>query len=760
MKRYPVMKILAIVLPCIAFSGVLNVSIAVEEALIEEIIVTARKKEESLQEVPVSVTAFSGVDLEKRSIPDLQEVSRFAPNLFITPIGTASPDQATIYIRGIGNGDTFTTTDPGVGIYIDGVYYGRAQGGIMDIVDLERIEVLRGPQGTLFGKNTTGGAINIVSNAPTGDLSGKLNLSFGNLERLDIGGSVDLPIVKELLSAKVSLASKNRDCLFNRVSDGACYGDEDSISYRAFLRYTPTQNFVADVIVDGTERDTHILPSRNIKFNETGTLVEAFNNAVAAGLIPGPQLRNDIYPHNSDNPYVTDGNLPTDAYTDVIGVSGHLQWEIGDWTLHSISAYREIESASVENTDSSTADFGEVISIDTSEQFTQEIRIDGGGLFNDRLDFVLGGYYLTEDATSDEPILLFNEIITRQTFGITPFRNFTDQTAESVAAFSHINFEVIEKVRLSGGIRYTNEKKTVIGARHAQGINDTIPLQDVPLSDFSVYGPYEVQKSWNEISAKVGLDYMFNEDVLFYGSASRGFRSGGFDGRAVNLALFNNPFNPEFVWTYEMGVKSTLLDNRFRLNITGYFSDYTDRQVTTLETIFDPVTGSFAFLPTITNSGAAEVKGFEAEAIGILNDNFKLELNVGYTDAKFTDDISTAAGDVVPYTPEWTVAVAGEFNTTLKDLGDLSLRIDYNYRDQVALDVQQTDITTSDDFGLLNARVTFSSADGNWEVAGYGRNLTDKIYKNWAIDQYIGIGLTRATYSDPREYGITITRRF
>ena len=354
-------------------------ALAGESAVIEEIIVTARKKEEVLQRVPVSVTALSGVDLEERSVADLQEVSRFAPNLYIAPIGTASPDQATIFVRGIGNGDTLTTTDPGVGIYVDGVYYGRAQGGIMDIVDLDRIEVLRGPQGTLFGKNTTGGAISIVSNPPDDDLSGNVDLTFGNLKRLDVKGSMNLSIVEDVLSARLSMASKNRDCLFNRLSDGACYGDEDSKSYRAFLHYTPAENFVANLILDGTDRDTHILPSRNIVFNETGTLVHAFNNAVEAGLIPGPQLRNDIYPHNSDDPYVTDGNLPTEAATDVFGVSAHLQWNLGSVTLHSITAYREIESYSSENTDSSTADFGEVFIGNTAEQFTQELRIDGGG---------------------------------------------------------------------------------------------------------------------------------------------------------------------------------------------------------------------------------------------------------------------------------------------------------------------------------------------------------------------------------------------
>ena len=758
MKWFTVVQILSIVISGIACTGILNVSFAAVVS-IEEIVVTARKKEENLQEVPISVTAFSGDDLEKRSIPDLQEVSRYAPNLYFSAIGTASPDQSTIFIRGVGNADSSTTTDPGVGIYIDGVYYGRSQGGIMDIVDIESIEVLRGPQGTLFGKNTVGGAINIVSKAPTGDLSGKIKISLGNLERLDVGGSVDLPIVKNLLNARVSLASKNRDCLFNRRSDNGCYGDENSKSYRAFLRFTPAENFIADVIIDGTERDAHMLPSRNIRFNETGGLTGAFNALVANGVLPGPQLRNDIYPHNSDDPYVTEGNLPTDAKTDVFGIAGRLRWEIGNVTLHSITAYREIDSFAPETTDSSTADFAEVMSFHTSEQFSQELRVDGGNLFNDRLDYVLGFYYLNEDATTDEPILLFNEPLTHATFGFGPFRNATDQTIESIAGFSHFNFDLFEKVRLSGGVRYTHEKKDAVGARHAANVGDTTPIQDVPISSFNNYN-FPVSKSWDEFSVKVSLDYTLNDDVLFYSSASKGFRSGGFNSRADNVALWNTPFNPEIVWTYELGVKSDLLDNRLRLNVTGFYTDYTDRQVTDLITTFNPITGQFQFLPTISNNGKAEVKGFELEAIGIVNDNFRIELNAGYTDIEFTDDISKANGDVETYTPKWTVAVAGEYSTAVGELGDLSMRLDYNYRDKVALNIQPTDITTQKAFGLLNARATFYSADGNWEVAAYGRNLTDKVYKFFAIDQFGGVGLTRATYSDPREYGITIKRKF
>ena len=765
MKWYPVMKILAVTIVGMTLTGIPGLSFAVEEVSIEEIIVTARKKEESLQKVPVAVTVLSADDLEKRSIPDLLEVARFTPNMYITPIGTASPDQSSVFIRGVGNADSFVTTDPGVGTYVDGVFLGRAQGGILDILDIERIEVLRGPQGTLFGKNTTGGAINVVSNAPEGDLNGKLSLTFGNLERVDVAGTIDLPIIQDILNVKLSALMKNRDCLFNRPSDNACYGDENTKAYRAFLRYTPTNNFTADIIFDGTHRDAHIIPSSNIRFglsNADGspTLVEAFNIGVRLGVIRGPELINTTFPNNSENPYAQEGNEPTDAKTDLYGISGHLKWEVGRMTLHSITAYRDIESFAPENTDGSTADFAEVTSFNESEQFTQEFRVEGL-LFDERLDYIGGFFYFHDEAITDEAALLFNEIETQDAIEaligarLTPFRNIVDQTTDSYAVFGHVSYSLTDKLRVSAGGRFTHEEKEVLGARHVADV-----VENVAVSEFTAIRPITLEESWDATSYKFGVDYQLSDDIFAFANVSRGFRSGGFNGRASTAGQLNSPFNPEFVMSYELGVKSDLFDNRVRLNLTGFFTDYTDRQLTLLTTTVDPNSGIATFEPTTTNNGEAELIGFEAELIAVVTENLKLEAYAGYIDAEFTDDISKGKGEIVPLVPEWTAAIAGEYTLPLARLGDLSVRVDYNYRDDVAFHPQPTDISSENGFGLLNVRATFYSESGNWEIAAYGRNMTDKIYKYFAIDQLAGFGLSRASYSDPREYGITIKRRF
>ena len=764
-KSFPVINILAVAFTLMTLTCISKLSFAQDEIIIEEIIVTARKKEESLQEVPVALTAFSSDDLEKRAVPDLMEIARFTPNMYFTPIGTASPDQSSVFIRGVGNADSFITTDPGVGTYVDGVFWGRAQGGVLDILDIERIEVLRGPQGTLFGKNTTGGAINVVSNAPKGDLDGKLSLTLGNLERVDVAGTIDLPIIEDVLNVRLSALTKNRDCLYNRPSDNACYGDENTKAYRAFLRYTPTSSFTADIIFDGTHRDAHIIPSSNIRFglhNTDGspTLVEVFNIGVRLGMIRGPELINTIFPNNSKNPYAQEGNESTDAKTDLYGISGHLKWEVGGVTFHSITAYRDVESFAPENTDGSTADFADVTSYNESTQFTQEFRMEGL-LFDNRLDYIGGLFYFHDEAITDEAALLFNEIETQDAIEaligarLTPFRSFVDQTTESYAAFGHVSFSLTDELRISAGGRFTYEEKEVLGARHVADI-----VENVPISEFTAIQPLTLRKSWNATSYKFGIDYQFSDDIFAFANISRGFRSGGYNGRANTAAQLNTPFNPEFVTSYELGVKTSLLDNRVRLNLTGFFTDYTDRQLTLLTTTVDPNSGIATFEPTTTNNGEAELTGFEAELIAVVTENLKLEAYAGYIDAKFTDDISKDNGDVVPLVPEWTAAVAGEYTVPLTRLGDLSVRVDYNYRDDVAFHPQPTDISSENDFGLLNVKATFYSESGNFEIAAYCRNLTDKIYKYFAIDQLAGFGLSRASYSDPREYGITITRRF
>lgn len=723
----------------------------VEAITIEEIIVTARKREESLQEIPISVTAFSGEDLEIRTMANLKDLGRFAPNLYFSNTAGASPDQAMIFMRGIGQLDFYVTTDPGVGLYVDGVYIGRAQGGIMDLLDLERIEVLRGPQGSLFGKNTIGGAVNIVSNAPTGGNEGNLSVSYGNNNRVEVGGTYDLALVQDKLFARGSILYKRRDCLTKRLNDNACYGDLDGVAARGYLRWLVSDNLTADVIIDYTDRNSHSVPHSLINVNpDPPTFVNLWNELTAAGIVSGPVIDRHVPSFTSDDPYVTEGNGPTDTFLDVFGASAKITWDISDaLTLHSVTAYREVEASSAQNFDGTTALWAEVYSLSKGSQLSQELRLEGVS-FNDRLQWIAGFYYFKEFGDMSETLELFPELA----LGNAVFNN---QDTLSIAGFGHFSFDITDKLRLSGGIRYTDEEKDWKGS----SLFDTdLPGQPtrLPVTKRS--------ENWGVWSPKVALDYHLTDDILLFASASNGFRSGGFNGRAgpIVVAAGTVSFEPEDVWSYEIGVKSQIFGDRLRLNATGYYADYSDKQETIIRTFIDPVTGLATLSPIVSNAATAVLHGFELEAKAIVTEQLGIETSVGYINADFKEIEPGVQGltedSLYGYTPDWTVAIAGEYNLPMPRLnGDITLRTDFTYRSKVYF-FPEPNLAMQKGFGQLNARLNYETNDGKWLVSLWGRNLTDKIYKLWAQDTSPDFGLAMAWWSDEREFGITVKRKF
>jgi len=710
-------------------------------AELEEIVVVARKREENLQDVPISISAFSAEALEARGAEDLVDVGRFVPNVNIGEVGSG---RAHLTIRGIGNTDAYVTTDPAVGVYVDGVYLARAQGNLLDLLDLERVEVLRGPQGTLFGKNAIGGAINIVSKAPQGDGSGRLTITAGENERIDLAGAVDIGLGNDL-AVRLSGISKNRGCLVRRVSDNGCFGDENSNALRAFARYAPGGKFTADVILDYTNRSSGPAWGGLLYANPGSFILSTHNMLVASGAIVDVPFVVDAI--GVGNPDVTDGNVSLENSLEVFGASAHLRWDVTDHiSLHSISAYRTLDDRFTWDFDSSPASiFHNEPTTTESEQFSQEIRLDGATVDN-RLSWTTGLYYFYEDSTTDETIK----------FSVFPgFTSVARSKVDSAGAFAHLSYAIADGVRLSGGVRYIYEKKRF----EAQSNFVTAPP-----GVFDRLAPLSKSDNWEDLSPKIGVDVDVTDDVLVYASYSNGFRSGGFNGRTT--IANEQSYDPESLDSYEVGFKSQLFDNKVRLNAAAFYLKYADRQFSAQRS--DPDTGALIII--LDNAAEARVLGGEAELTIAPTANLLANLTVGYNDSKFTrvEPGTTSVTLDSPFTdaPAWTVSGGIQYTTPIDGWGgELTIRADAVYKSRTYFTAVAAEIDAFRDFVsqpgyvLVNSRITYTTRDDDWSISLYARNITDKRYRNISFRNEF-FGLAPALYGDPREIGISLTRNF
>ena len=752
---------------------------------LDEIVVTARRTEEPLQNTPVAVTALTMDQLEARSVKDLRDIGRFTPNVYMSNTGVQSPDTISMFIRGVGLSEHLATTDPGVGLYIDGVYYARAQGAILDMVDVQRIEVLRGPQGTLFGKNTAGGAINVISTHPDPNGDGLLSLTAGNLGQLEARGSGSIPLADNL-TLGVSGLGKRRDCLSRRREDSACVGGINRISGRGYLRWTPSSDLTVDLIGDTVVGRSNMPPSHPAGYDPNQSFFRAYNDLVAAGQIPGGIPYTLTNPGVNPGRYSTSGRVPTEQPLDANGVSLNIEYRAGNTTLHSITAYRDVSTMSFENGGGGTGaiyDPASVYSYTKSHWFSQEFRIDGK-TFDDRLDYVGGLYYFGESGTTNEALPFFPPLQ-------AGWANFNTQDTDSYAAFLHGSYEISDRLRVSAGIRYTRETKEW-AAKYAHFVNFASAAFDPNMQTLALVrgngagipnelnadptstSPLRRRDTWTPITPKGGVDFQITPDVLLFANAARGSRAGGFNGRA-SAPVATEPFDPEYALSYEIGEKAELFDHRVRINATAFYTDYKDLQQSVLTCIHLPngecqvgAGGAVAFAPIVTNAASARIYGGELELVALGSKGLRVEAMVGYTDAKFasvdaaaTQATGLSTKSVVPFVPTWTYALAAQYALDFKH-GSLTPRVDYTYRSKVAFNVNPGPYGSQGPIGLVNSTLTYVDADNRWSAQLYVRNLADRRYALWKheFSHVVGGPGGGIQQADPREYGLTVTRKF
>ncbi|WP_428819421.1 TonB-dependent receptor [Microbulbifer sp. MCCC 1A16149] len=719
-------------------------SFAYAEPQLEEVTVTAQKREQSLQEVPVAVTAFGEDQLLENGVADLSDIQKLTPNTTLQ-VSRGTNSTLTAYIRGIGQQDPLWGFEPGVGIYVDDIYVARPQGAVMDVFDVERIEVLRGPQGTLYGKNTIGGAVKYVTKKLSGDTEFRVRGGVGSYNQRDLvlSGQTGL---SDTAAVGFAVASYQRDGFGENINTGAENYNKDILSGRVSLEFNPSEDLWIRLAADTTKDDS------NARF---GHLM--FTNPYG-----GEEPLDNVYDHRS--------NMPSDNSVESTGMSLTAEWNLSESvTVKSITASRSGETRTNIDFDSSPRPDFDVPAYYDDDQFTQEFQLAWNG---DNANLVSGIYYYEGTAAGGfDAVLDIYSILLPTVFpnGLTQNVSGSVDT-ESLAVYANYNRSLTDKLNLIVGGRYTRDEKSArvfkanYDGLYSPMFADHFEGTAANPNPIGILTDYTNGDSWGQFSPKAGLDYIVSEDTMVYGSFSSGFKSGGFDMRgdaSVNPET-EEGYDPETANTFEVGIKTELWNNRIRLNAAAFHTDYEDMQVT----VQDFSTETQGFASSVVNAGEAEIRGFELEMMASITDRLTSNIVLGYTDGDYIEVMTydTASGEKVNVADIWDNLQYSPAKTALGQLsysmdmlgGELVLNGSLSYRDGIQIYAAPSALD-SDSVTLLDAGATYFSADGNWQLSLQGKNLREEEYRNAG---YNSAGLVTGYYGAPRTIALTGSYNF
>ncbi len=732
---------------------------------VAEVVVTARRTTERLQDVPVAVTAFGAAALESRSVDTLDQVARYTPNIRFDGAAALSGGNynATVFIRGVGQNDFAIFSDPGVGFYVDDVYYARSIGGVMDAVDIASVQVLRGPQGTLFGRNTIGGAVLISTGAPdVNQKSGQLEATLGRFDRFDRKASINLPLVEGKSALRLSVASLNRDGYVERLSDGGTQGDRSAQVARVKFRVLPTDSLTVDLGADYTRARETSAPSDLLAVGNapgiTGVpFLANYNRAVAStqGIVAPDGQRTLNTSFITASPFQTWAGGPNANDLDLWGLQGTLTWDLNGATLKSVSAYRDMRAYFTRDGDNTPFTFRQTTNREDQWQASEELQLTGRA-FDSRLSYVLGAFYFKEKAsdiaTADLALGLWptgggNVGGTPGYVGPLSPAVFIDNATDnrSLAAYGQVEWEFVPKLSATFGARYTDDSKTFTS-------RNTLQRNLVEFINVTREGSFE------KLTPRVGVNFKASEDLLLYASFSRGFKQGGFNGRPLAGPQEVTEYAPEVLDTWEGGVKAQWFDRRLTTNLAVFHSTYKDIQLTVNQTPQN----------FVANAAKGTIDGFEFEAVARPVRWLSFNAAVGYLDAAY-DAVGQGLGptQILPITvnshfvkaPEWTGTAGVDVTRDFANGGSGMLRVDYTVYSRIYNDVANTPLITDGGYGLLNARFAYTLPGEALQVSLYGTNLTDELYIV-SGNASGAFGLAEASFGRPREYGVTVSYRF
>jgi len=782
-----------------------------DDAQLDEVIVTAQKRTENVQDVPISITAFSAEFLERLSAERVADIMDYAPNVSRSSGPTGGAD-AFFFIRGVGQVDNSATVDPGVGVYLDEVYLGRIQGASLDLLDVERVEVLRGPQGTLFGRNTIGGAVSVITADPGDEVAGRAQLTAGSRDKLDGLFSIDLPL-GDTTALKVSAVRRYQEGWAKSTFTGRDYGQTDDLGGRVRFVWKPSDSFSARFSADLGTRDGSPASNSLLSFNSmAGCVVPGSRPPVTIpGTTPtcvpfptppappgppgppGPPPASDLLADQNFDRERSFNSVEPRIDERTNGLAAQLAWNIGDLTLKSITSYRTLVQDSRTDLDGTGYSLYDAQFLVDQNQLAQEFQLAGRS-FNDRLDWVLGLYAFREGIRNDTTICVGTNrpatgptglpiqlppafpggpprfapgSATRNDGRCLSFGNQIDLDIDSLAAFTHTQYALTDRWSATLGLRWTRDQKEQVFNSFTDNRAGVVALTGIPplgvISGAVGPGvtpppgfapvPFRYEETWSEVTPRLGVDFKPAEDWLFYASYARGFKSGGFGARATPLAPIR-PYDPETVDTYEIGFKSEFADRRVRLNAAAFFSRYKNIQLL----ILDPATAQFE----TRNGGDNEVRGIELELRARPTSALDLTASIGWLDNEYTRFAGIAQidpGDKLPNSPEYTLDLGAEYRWAIGE-NRLAVRADWNYRAESWFQALNNPLDRQGGYAIVNARVSYEIVPSDVTVALFAQNLTDKEYFLTKNDTRSDLGVATGIYAPPREIGLELIVRF
>lgn len=802
---------------------------------VEEIVVTAQFREQDLQATPLAITAVSGEMLDARSQTSIADVANQAPSVTLKPQGASFGPSLTANIRGIGQYDFNPAFEPGVGMYVDDVYYPTLTGSVLDLLDVDRVEVLRGPQGTLAGKNSIGGAVKLYSKRPTGSGEGFVSATYGSRDRIDLRAAADFALT-DTVSARLSGVMKRQGGYIANYDFGCLYpaggpatfvegngntlpvnpeggipalvpqfkdcvrsmeGDKDYKALRGQLRFQPNDRLDINIIADYTKEDhrsagavlldrsvggvraspnfvdrpaTH--PAGATDINPYGGVIP-FDNRFLCG--PYCNFANYSAPADASSGQggafsLTGGVRPATQFGGMLdfsgwGVSGQVEYELIDaMSITSISAYRSYNTTFDNDDDLSPLAHTNNTNDLRFWMASQELRLSGT-LFDDAVNYTLGGFYLEQKSTNAA-------IVDIRYSGLPLFANNDVTKAKTAAAFAHVSWYITPELSINTGLRFTDEYKAYTFSRRSPDGSVLPPGTPIAVLD-GLTGVYDGPSStrWDY---RLNAQYELTPDIAVYAQVSTGFKGGGISPRPFNARQVLS-FGPETLTSYELGWKSDLFDRKVRFNAAAYVAKYGNIQLA-LTNCTAIVGEGFGVPCSLTvNAGDADIKGFEVETSirpieGLLIDGSASLVDFDYKRFATYGTVAVGGpgnlrgpqfGDYPVYTPRWKWSVGAQYRIDLNGAGSLTPRIDASYQGSVYGNAVNASTNLIDDFTLANARLTWADADEDLEISAEVTNLFDKYYLVTVMDFVSqGAGLVSGQPARPREWAVTVRKRF